>query len=86
MMSNLPLKLQSWRATSLVRRTLGLARTKQAPQASSPNSLDAQLDLERDFMRELGRSADYREGVSAFLERPRFVGAYSLALTQGPES
>jgi 2-(1,2-epoxy-1,2-dihydrophenyl)acetyl-CoA isomerase len=57
--------------------TLALARVKQALRASSLNSLDAQLDLERDFMRELGRSADYREGVSAFLERrsPRFVGA-----------
>jgi 2-(1,2-epoxy-1,2-dihydrophenyl)acetyl-CoA isomerase len=57
--------------------TLGLARTKQALQASALNTLDAQLDLERDFMRELGRSADYREGVAAFLDKrtPRFTGA-----------
>ena len=57
--------------------TLGLARTKQALQASGLNTLDAQLDLERDFMRELGRSADYREGVAAFLDKrmPRFTGA-----------
>ena len=57
--------------------TLGLARTKQALQASGLNTLDAQLDLERDFMRELGRSADYREGVAAFLGKraPRFTGA-----------
>ncbi|MES2957276.1 MAG: 2-(1,2-epoxy-1,2-dihydrophenyl)acetyl-CoA isomerase PaaG [Pseudomonadota bacterium] len=57
--------------------TLGLARIKQTLQASGLNTLNAQLDLERDCMRELGRSADYREGVSAFLERrsPRFVGA-----------
>jgi 2-(1,2-epoxy-1,2-dihydrophenyl)acetyl-CoA isomerase len=57
--------------------TLGLARTKQALQSSGLNTLAQQLDLERDFMRELGRSADYREGTAAFLEKrpPRFVGA-----------
>jgi 2-(1,2-epoxy-1,2-dihydrophenyl)acetyl-CoA isomerase len=57
--------------------TLGLARTKQALQASGLNTLEQQLDLERDGMRELGRSADYREGVAAFMNKrtPRFVGA-----------
>ena len=57
--------------------TLGLARTKQALQMSGLNTLEAQLDLERDFMRELGRTADYREGVAAFIEKraPRFTGA-----------
>ncbi len=57
--------------------TLGLARTKQALQASGLNTLEQQLDLERDGMRELGRSADYREGVAAFMDKraPRFVGA-----------
>jgi 2-(1,2-epoxy-1,2-dihydrophenyl)acetyl-CoA isomerase len=57
--------------------TLGLARTKQAIYASPNNTLDAQLDLERDYMRELGSSADYREGVAAFMEKrtPQFRGA-----------
>lgn len=57
--------------------TLGLARTKQALAASGLNTLPAQLNLERDLMRELGRSADYREGVAAFTEKrtPRFTGA-----------
>lgn len=49
--------------------TLGLARTKQALYASPANTLEQQLDLERDFMRELGNSGDYREGVSAFTEK-----------------
>lgn len=57
--------------------TKGLARTKQALYASPVNTLEAQLDLERDFMRELGGSADYREGVAAFMDKraPRFKGA-----------
>jgi 2-(1,2-epoxy-1,2-dihydrophenyl)acetyl-CoA isomerase len=57
--------------------TLGLARTKGAMYASASNTLEQQLLLERDCMRELGRSADYREGVNAFVEKraPRFRGA-----------
>src|SRR4029453_3282100 len=56
--------------------TRGLARTKQALYASPGNSLEAQLDLERDYMSELGASDDYREGVAAFVAKgpPRFGG------------
>ena len=56
--------------------TLGFARIKQAMQAAAGNSLEAQLELERDFQRELGNSADYAEGVAAFMEKrvPRFSG------------
>lgn len=56
--------------------TKALVRTRQAIRASHTNTLEQQLDLERDYMRELGRSRDYREGVSAFMEKraPRYTG------------
>ncbi|MBL6749608.1 MAG: 2-(1,2-epoxy-1,2-dihydrophenyl)acetyl-CoA isomerase [Nevskia sp.] len=56
--------------------TKGLARTKQAIYASPSNSFEQQVDLERDYMRELGFSEDYREGVAAFLAKraPNFTG------------
>jgi 2-(1,2-epoxy-1,2-dihydrophenyl)acetyl-CoA isomerase len=49
--------------------TRGFVRTRQAVDAAMLLPLDAALDLERDYQRELGRSADYREGVSAFIEK-----------------
>ena len=56
--------------------TRGLAEIKRALHTSANNTLESQLDLERDIQRELGYSADYREGVAAFLEKrpPRFSG------------
>jgi len=56
--------------------TEGLALIKQALNASAANTLDQQLDLERDLQRRAGRTPDYAEGVGAFLEkRPtRFTG------------
>lgn len=49
---------------------------KQAINAAETNTLDAQLDLERDYQRTAGRSDDYREGVSAFTAKraPNFTG------------
>jgi 2-(1,2-epoxy-1,2-dihydrophenyl)acetyl-CoA isomerase len=49
--------------------TKGYGLIKRAFYASPGNSLDAQLDLERDLQREAGFSEDYREGVSAFLQK-----------------
>lgn len=56
--------------------TRGLGLIKQAINASLANDLDTQLDLERDLQRQAGLTADYREGVDAFLNKrpPRFTG------------
>jgi 2-(1,2-epoxy-1,2-dihydrophenyl)acetyl-CoA isomerase len=47
----------------------GLALTKRALQESAANSLDAQLDLERDLQRQASMHPDYQEGIRAFLEK-----------------
>ncbi|MDY7578119.1 2-(1,2-epoxy-1,2-dihydrophenyl)acetyl-CoA isomerase PaaG [Herbaspirillum sp. RTI4] len=49
--------------------TQGLAHTKQALYQSPANTLEQQLHLERDSMRTLGNTHDYKEGVAAFLEK-----------------
>ncbi len=56
--------------------TQGLARTKKAIQESWSRSLEEQLDIERDYQRELGYTADYAEGVAAFTQKraPQFTG------------
>ncbi|MSQ87852.1 MAG: 2-(1,2-epoxy-1,2-dihydrophenyl)acetyl-CoA isomerase [Betaproteobacteria bacterium] len=56
--------------------TRSLGFIKQAMYASVDNTLAAQLDLERDLQREIGKGGDYREGVTAFLEKrkPDFKG------------
>lgn len=48
---------------------LAHAHIKQALHASLGNDLIQQLAVERENMRALGTSADYREGVNAFLEK-----------------
>jgi 2-(1,2-epoxy-1,2-dihydrophenyl)acetyl-CoA isomerase len=56
--------------------TRGLAATKTAIYGSWRRSLPEQLDIEGSMQRELGRSADYTEGVAAFIAKrvPQFSG------------
>ncbi|MFZ2003559.1 MAG: enoyl-CoA hydratase-related protein, partial [Stellaceae bacterium] len=56
--------------------TVGLALAKRALDAAESNTLDRQLDLERDLQGEAACTPDYAEGVHAFLEKrsPVFTG------------
>ncbi len=56
--------------------TKALALTKKAVQLSWFQSLDEQLDTELNLQVEAGNTADFNEGVQAFLEKrkPNFTG------------
>lgn len=56
--------------------TTGLAFTKQLLNNSNTNTLDQQLNLERDFQQAACQTNDYTEGVNAFLNKrkPNFTG------------
>ncbi len=65
------------RARTLAQGPTGAYRAiRRAIRASATNDLPAQLAVEAELQGQAGRSADFREGVSAFLEkRPaRFTG------------
>ncbi len=72
----LQLETMSLAAEMAAMPTRGLGLTKRALNASLANDLDSQLDLEADLQREAGRTRDFVEGVSAFLEKrkPVFTG------------
>jgi len=55
---------------------LALAQMKQAIRAAFTNTLDQQLDVERDAQVRLGKTKDFKEGIEAFLQkRPaKFIG------------
>ena len=56
--------------------TKALVRTRQAMHAAPGHTLEQQLAMEGGFMRELGWSHDYNEGVAAFMasRAPQFKG------------
>lgn len=57
--------------------TRGIGLTKRGLNASMGNDLDQQLDMEEELQRQAGRTKDFTEGVTAFLEKrkPVFTGA-----------
>ncbi|HSO45772.1 MAG TPA: 2-(1,2-epoxy-1,2-dihydrophenyl)acetyl-CoA isomerase PaaG [Rhodoferax sp.] len=56
--------------------TKALVRTRAAMHAAPNHTLEQQLSYEAGFMRELGWSPDFAEGVAAFMEKraPKFTG------------
>lgn len=56
--------------------TASIARVKEMLNASFSNDLEQQLELEHRLQIESGKGADFKEGVSAFLEKrkPEFKG------------
>jgi 2-(1,2-epoxy-1,2-dihydrophenyl)acetyl-CoA isomerase len=71
--------VHSWQtvAETLARgATRAFALTKRLINESFGNSLEAQLELEKELQAEAGGTADFAEGVRAFLEKrkPEFTG------------
>ena len=69
----------SWRAMAMTLAqmpTKAFGLTKRALNASFDNSLEQQLELEKELQTEAGATHDFKEGVAAFLEKrkPVFMG------------
>ena len=69
-------KVEALAAQLATMPTKALVRTRQAMHAAPGHTLEQQLSFEGGFMRELGWSPDYAEGVAAFMEKraPKFTG------------
>jgi 2-(1,2-epoxy-1,2-dihydrophenyl)acetyl-CoA isomerase len=69
--------VQAMAASFATQATRGFGLTKRAMLTSFSNTLDEQLEVEAQAMHEAGRTADYEEGVRAFLDKraPVYRGA-----------
>ena len=69
--------VQAMAASLATQATRGFGLTKRAMLTSFSNTLDEQLEVEAQAMHEAGRTADYEEGVRAFLDKrtPVYRGA-----------
>ena len=67
--SDLAAAVDSMTETLVASPALALARAKHAIYASSHNTLHAQLDLERDALSELGRTAEYQESIRKLVSK-----------------
>jgi 2-(1,2-epoxy-1,2-dihydrophenyl)acetyl-CoA isomerase len=70
------------RAMSLAERlaaapTAAIAQIKKLLEASANNDCRSQLELEREAQLKQGKTKDFIEGISSFLEKrpPRFIGS-----------
>jgi 2-(1,2-epoxy-1,2-dihydrophenyl)acetyl-CoA isomerase len=73
---DLPARASELAAEYAVRPTRGIGLTKRLFEHAFTASLDAQLELEAALQQEATGTADFAEGVAAFLEKrpPRFTG------------